>query len=176
MNIRKNYGTTSHDMCYAEIRIDNPVLLEIFERYKALGAFEGSYHDKVFAVNANYAVYLKEQRVLRFSESPCELGDVLDFIIEMISGDWLDSTPPNNDKLNNLKAELMAKRTKIDEAYVSVRWLTYFYDMDDWYQRYRYRFDQSPWFEKFSITTQYNDDGNPNYAPWETGNDDLEGW
>lgn len=43
MNIRKNYGTTSHDMCYAEIRIDNPVLLEIFERYKALGAFEGSY-------------------------------------------------------------------------------------------------------------------------------------
>lgn len=55
-------------------------------------------------------------------------------------------------------AELMAKRTKIDEAYVSVRWLTYFYDMDDGYQRYRYRFDQSPWFEKFSITTQYNDD------------------
>ncbi|NLC26599.1 MAG: hypothetical protein GX777_08275, partial [Fastidiosipila sp.] len=153
MNTHIDYGTTSHDMCYAEVRIKNPVLFEIFKRYKDQRAFEETYHNKVFAADEEHAIYLEEQRVLKFSASPRNLVEVLDFIINMLTGDWLDSTPPNNEQIDSLKKELIDKNQEIYEAYEAVRWMTYFYDEDDEYQHYRYRFDRSPWFEKFSVTT-----------------------
>lgn len=39
MKIRTNFVTNSSSYSSAEIRIDNPVLLEILEKYSALGAF-----------------------------------------------------------------------------------------------------------------------------------------
>ena len=165
----------SASFCYAEVRINNLVLREILERYREQGAFDDTYHKKVFAANEDQAIYLEEQRVLKFSKSPDSLDKVLDFIINMLIGDWLDSTPPNNDLIDSLKKELADKGEDICEAYESVRWMTYFYDEDEEYQRYRYRFDRSPWFEKFSVITQANDDGDPDYKPWNTGNDDREG-
>ncbi|NLC25083.1 MAG: DUF1439 domain-containing protein [Fastidiosipila sp.] len=166
----------SPKFCYAEVRIKNPVLFEIFKRYKDQRAFEESYHNKVFASDEEHAIYLEEQRVLKFSVSPGNLVEVLDYIINMLAGDWLDSTPPNNDLVDSLKTELVDKNEEIYKAYESVRWMTYFYDEDDEYRRYRYRFDQNPWFEKFSVTTQSNDDGVLEYEPWNTGYDDREGW
>lgn len=40
MKIRTNFVTNSSSYSSAEIKIDNPVLLEILEKYKTLGAFK----------------------------------------------------------------------------------------------------------------------------------------
>lgn len=52
MKIRTNFVTNSSSYSSAEIRIDNPVLLEILKKYKELGAFNTSEWDWSCANNS----------------------------------------------------------------------------------------------------------------------------
>lgn len=166
----------SSEYSYAEVRIKNPVLLDILKRYKEQGAFKASFHDKIFAPNEDYAIYLEDQRVLKFTKTPAALDEVFDYIIDMLNADWLDSTPPDNELIGNLQEELTEKRDEIDGAYESVRWLTYYYDGHEANQ-HRYRFDRVPYLEKYSITYQGDDEGeDPDYELWKFNNGDTKGW
>ena len=46
MKIRTNFVTNSSSYSSAEIKIDNPVLLEILEKYKQMDTFVDSYNDR----------------------------------------------------------------------------------------------------------------------------------
>lgn len=57
MKIRTNFVTNSSSYSSAEIKIDNPVLLEILKKYNEMGAFEGTHIG-----GSNIGVNAKEEK------------------------------------------------------------------------------------------------------------------
>ena len=145
MKIRTDFVTNSSSYCTAEVIIDNPVLLEILQKYKNMGLF--GEEEPIFSVG-DYQIYGDsgafeiiddshqakapafylynddEDEEIRHTgitdwTTPKSLEEVLEKIIELLSltEEWLDI-----DVRDRLVEELTARQEEILHAYISVNW------------------------------------------------------
>jgi hypothetical protein len=135
MKIRTDFVTNSSSYSSAEIVIDNPVLLEILQKYKDMGTFDPEYSDfsignyeyfedgpltsnKKITKNPALAVGLFE-----FSGSwrnvPSSLGEVVEYILSCLEdGDLIT----DKDLFEQMKSEMENKSDEITAAYKQVIW------------------------------------------------------
>jgi len=136
MKIRTDFVTNSSSYSSASIVIDNPVLLEILQKYKDKGAFEdspfeiGNYGESCWPPDSSSielsreliktpAFYYYEGDGSFFHEVPERLGDVLKIIISYLNG-HLDC---DEDLLKQILTELDERREDIKSAYKQVVWV-----------------------------------------------------
>lgn len=130
MKIRTDFVTNSSSVSTAEIVIDNPVLLEILQKYKEIGAFgeetsfgigEFIFDSKVSGIKIP-AIHFREELsgegwATVFS-SPKTLSGVLNELIAIIDA----QTGFDQNLISHLKDELRRKDEEIEENYSIVYW------------------------------------------------------
>lgn len=130
MKIRTNFVTNSSSYSSAEIKIDNPVLLEILKKYKEQGAFlmdDGE--DLGWAVglskskakDAPMALYFYEQEMAEVSFAPDSIEEVAEAILDVIVSDY-EYELKNKQLFADCKKELEARSEEINSSYVEVSW------------------------------------------------------
>lgn len=148
MKIRTNFVTNSSSYSSAEIKIDNPVLLEILKKYKEQGAFlRDDGHDLGWAVglseskakegwgcpyddedgeeeklsDAPMALYFYEQEMAEVSFAPDSIEEVAEAILDVIVSDY-EYELKNKQLFADCKKELEARSEEINSSYVEVSW------------------------------------------------------
>jgi hypothetical protein len=140
MKIRTDFVTNSSSESTAEIVIDNPLLLEILQKYKDIGTFGdeklffgiGEYHTKYNnSVGSEFeskiktpAFYYHEDLCAegwtRVGGCPRKLTKVLEEIINLIGG--CDEGQFDKEKLNQMEKELRKNKIEIGKNYAKVSW------------------------------------------------------
>jgi len=130
MKIRTDFVTNSSSYSSASIVIDNPVLLEILQKYKDKGAFEGQHFD-IGGYDTSWwsrdssrepiktpAFYLYEDDGFGLNGAPERLGDVLNMIISYLK----EHLECDEEMLKQILTELDERREDIESAYKQVGW------------------------------------------------------
>jgi hypothetical protein len=152
MKIRTDFVTNSSSISNSEIVIDNPVLLEILQKYRDVGAFgaekpffgigeyfsyEENFEDPGEDAEPDYpSFYYYEERYTdgwpRVWDCPKTLGEVLGKIIEVIDEAY-DERYVKFDKeiMKQMKAELSQRAEEIKENFVKVYWTHE--DITEWF-------------------------------------------
>lgn len=131
MKIRTGFVTNSSSVSTAEIVIDNPMLLEILQRYKDMGAFgESPFFGIGEYVSGNEVAGIKTP-AFQYSEdlygegwprlrtSPKTLAKVLEGIISLIG----DDSEYDEKLIDEMEAELSEKRAEIFAEFKKVSWI-----------------------------------------------------
>jgi len=134
MKIRTDFVTNSSSYSSAEVIIDNPVLLEILQKYKDMGTFDPEYSDfsigkyEVFGVPSTYsyeefsktpAIYAESQEDgFSWLNVPESLSDVLECILDGLRANEIS----DEDLFEQMETELEARSGEIKAAYKRVRW------------------------------------------------------
>lgn len=131
MKIRTDFVTNSSSVSTAEIVIDNPMLLEILQRYKDMGAFGespifgiGEYvsGNEVAGIKTpafQYSEDLYGEGWPRLRTSPKTLAKVLEGIMSLIG----DDSEYNEKLIDEMEAELSEKRGEIFAEFKKVSWI-----------------------------------------------------
>jgi hypothetical protein len=141
MKIRTDFVTNSSSVSTAEVVIDNPVLLEILQKYKDMGAFGPE--KPLFGIGEyfsydEYFVHLEEKSepktpAFYFYENLCgdgwslgngcpkTVGEVLGKIIAIID-DSERYVKVNRELMDQMKAELHQRAEEIKNKYAKVYW------------------------------------------------------
>ncbi len=151
MKIRTDFVTNSSSSISAYIVIDNPVLLEILQKYKEMGAFpeirqnqfsigygDESYHGRYSGTprEADHAITTRTPAFFYFplDEDPPVIGcpksldEVLSAIIDAMStiiqhGDWNNlNWNSDYDLFEQLRDELHQKGSEIRDGFISIIW------------------------------------------------------
>jgi len=143
MKIRTDFVTNSSSSSATEVMIDNPLLLEILQRYKDLGAFgedENAFHVKIgsgnffddfnpegpYVASEEKSGFSNTPAVYRRSEDtgfspPTSLDDVINSIIELIDFEF-PNLKMDIDLISKLKIELLQRKDEIREGYLKIFW------------------------------------------------------
>lgn len=150
MKIRTNFVTNSSSYSSAEIKIDNPVLLEMLEKYKKLGtfktfndpSFDDNHGEKLIAIGCSdneankfleryyqfneqpYTIYYEEDEQAEVYFGPKTIEDVTDCIFDLLQEkDGDENIHIKNWKLfNKLKKEVELRSEEINKSYKYVSW------------------------------------------------------
>lgn len=133
MKIRSDFVTNSSSYSFAEVIIDNPVLLEILMKYKDLGTFDNVDGRTIDFGRDSLPVYSRKATIrtpafvychdeTAFSTCPTSLSEVLDLMIEVVIREINYPKKLDEELFNSLKAELDQQRNEIESAYVYVYW------------------------------------------------------
>ncbi len=147
MKIKVNF-ITNHSGSSMDAVVDNPVLLEILQRYKDLGVF-GNNKDLDFHIGfIDPGAYIDWERYGRITKTPAflycsseggeysrftgcpkSLDKVLKYIIDVMNGDVDDDFVRNydTDLYKQMEEELYLREQEIKEGYRKVLW-----DTSDW--------------------------------------------
>lgn len=144
MKLRTEFVTNSSSYSSAEIRIDNPVLLEILKKYDGMGAFEtnGIYNRAASigcSAKSQKAQYLTSAELAREDDrelafcyfeqedahvffAPKSIDEVIEAVFDVIAdGDTEFFT--NRELFEKCRKECEERRDEINEAYNEVFWL-----------------------------------------------------
>ena len=133
MKIRTNFVTNSSSYSSAEIKIDNPVLLEILEKYRDLGAFIRDDGDEDFDLGwiigsnecngeAPVALYFNDPEQAEIMYAPDSIEDVVNHILDVIVNEWDRDKLKNESLFKECENELKARAEEINESYREVSW------------------------------------------------------
>lgn len=169
----------SSELYYAEIRIINPFLRDLFRESKEQGIFQGTFLDVILAPEhegrSDHAAYLVNQRVRDHFACPSTREEILPALIKVIARDWSMENEIDPAVLDSFVKSLLDHKTEIDGAFQSVRWQSYYMIVPELCQE-RYRYDQDPWFEKYSRAYREMTDDEDGEFAWTFNTDDSIGW
>ena len=130
MKIRTVFVTNSSSYSGTEVVIDNPVLLEILQRYKEMGVFTGDellYEIGSYGTNfppsegdTKTPAFFCSAEVCDYSSTPGSLYEVLESMIEIMDdcdGKYED------DLYDPMKEELHNRKDEIVNGFISVKWI-----------------------------------------------------
>jgi hypothetical protein len=142
MKIRTDFVTNSSSVSLAEVVIDNPILLEILQRYKEMGVFgetESSFAIGLYEANAdgfdskNYEMDTKTPAFFVFEShggegwstvdnTPKSLDEVVENIIYVMN--HRENEPKNyiQTLYEAMKVELQNRAEEIKEGYLKIKW------------------------------------------------------
>ena len=130
MKIRPDFVTNSSSESYGEVVIDNPVLLEILAKYKALGTFgENAGFDigdfQTYTDIETLTPAFNSLNAHQFN-TPHSLDEVLINIIKVMadnnngfSGEYFDL-----DLFQEMVEELQGRADEINRAFIAVKWFS----------------------------------------------------
>ncbi len=144
MKIRTTFVTNSSSYSSAEIKIDNPVLLEILKKYKEKGAFEEKYgeYGGHFIVSSEaeqkteewtpyaeeyaeeydetpVAIYYYNEDSADIKFAPNSIEEIVNSILDIL----IDETDLKNKSLfEECKEELKSRAEEINKNYIEVFW------------------------------------------------------
>jgi hypothetical protein len=128
MKIRAGFVTNSSSYTSADITIDDPLLLEILQKYKDLGAFGDEYFG---GYNFSIGYLDPEAGTIAFhydvNESahdaiPSDIGRLLDEIVNLINYDIDNNIIYDTELLELMATELNEKKTAIIESIEKINW------------------------------------------------------
>jgi hypothetical protein len=128
MTMTSRYRRPASQHCLAEIRIDNPVLLEILTHYRNKGALGESV--SALAVGAGetrpYAFQMTLENKADVQRAPKSLQDVLPHLVKILDENlyapWGIKIPRNEVQFQAMLSELRERALEIEIAYQSVSW------------------------------------------------------
>lgn len=128
MTMISRFRKPTFENCLAEIRIDNPILLEILTRYRNKGALGESI--SALAVGAGetrpYAFQMMLENKADIQRAPTSLQDVLPHLIRILDDNlyapWGIKIPRNEAQFQAMLTELKERTLEIQMAYESVFW------------------------------------------------------
>ena len=166
MKIRTDFVTNSSSESYGVVVIDNPVLLDILARYKALETFGDDVCFEIgntFPGYMNYSVFKREPdqdiktitpAFYSFSvdeiNQPSSLDEVLKSIIDVMDD---DRNSFDDDLYQQLLKELKQRKDEITKAYITVKWFSHKVLYSERYGRYEFKFDQENGEDYYSEET-----------------------
>lgn len=131
MKIRTNFVTNSSSYSSAEIKIDNPVLLEILKKYNEMGAFEGTHmRSNCFGVKAKkgkkeVALFYYEPEQADIFFAPRSVEDIIGCLLRAMAedeGELEFDYPESYPAFKAFKAELSERKKEINDNFVEVSW------------------------------------------------------
>lgn len=136
MKIRTDFVTNSSSTSYAEVVIDNPVLLEILLKYEEMGAFGdcevyfhiGTRHDRFehpeIKENILTPAFFMVESEAATAPQPRSLKYVLTYVIEIMDtcANWCGGEF-NREVYTRLKEELLQREKEIKAGYLQVIWI-----------------------------------------------------
>ena len=130
MKIRTGFVTNSSSYCSAEVVIDNPVLLEILNKYK--NDVEAI---SIFKIGKTLSYYEDELGRTFAINSPTNLEGVIYSIMDIIADYAYDFGDYGKDAYNSFVAEIKENKEKINKNYTRVLWAykdDSFGEFDNW--------------------------------------------
>ncbi len=127
MKIRTGFVTNSSSYSSAEIRIDNPVLLEILKFYKKCNAFGNSFVSDCIGKKAKgkeMAWKLSNSELAGILFAPENIHDVLRCIIDVMDEGIRNADGYDEIKYDELKGMLEKSKGEIDAGFIDVLWHT----------------------------------------------------
>lgn len=124
MKIRTDFVTNSSSYSSADIVVDNPVLLEILQRYKGMGMFGEAENE--------FEICPEEDKSIAFRyymgdshNTPhlCSLHDVLEGIGQIIEESGEHPKGYDMDLYEQMKTELDKRENEINKGFISIDWL-----------------------------------------------------
>ncbi|MDO9087988.1 MAG: hypothetical protein Q7U53_17410 [Anaerolineaceae bacterium] len=134
MKIRTDFVNNSSSYSSAEIVIDNPVLLEILQKYKDMGTFGEGEEDLSFSIGkfpeygsirqgtTETPAFSYDNPNYNPSICPSSIDDVLFRIIEYLDNE--DIPEKDDDLFQLLINELESNEEKINKGFIKVFWRT----------------------------------------------------
>ena len=117
MKIRTGFVTNSSSYSSAEIKIDNPVLLEILKKYKEMGAFK---FDRGIDNMIGKSIHYKAEDVFGAEEIPDSLYNVIDYLMDLIFVGYDYMKKQDKKLLNEFEAEIKNQKIEINKNFKSV--------------------------------------------------------
>ena len=140
MKIRTGFVTNSSSYSSAEIKIENPVLLEILKKYKDLAVFNNIY--VAIIIKDKHILIERDETADDVEKCPETLSDVVDCLLSAIKyieenhwdyiyydyGDYQEEERVSQKKkIKKMISEIKERKKEINGSYKYVKWL-----YDDW--------------------------------------------
>ncbi len=128
MNMVSRFQRPASRPCMAEIRIDNPVLMEILIRYRNKGALGESVAALAVGVGETrrYAFQMTLEERQEIQRAPRTLQEVLPFLVNILDENLYApggiKIPRNESQFQAMLNELKERKLEIEMAYESVYW------------------------------------------------------
>lgn len=128
MLLTSPYRRSASAPCFAEIRIDNPVLLEMLTRYRQRGALGESIAALSIAVGEPkiYAFRMNLEDRNDSLHAPRSLSEVVPILLHVLNENlyapWGIKIPRNETQFQALIQELEYRKLEIEASYESVYW------------------------------------------------------
>jgi len=124
MKIRTDFVTNSSSYSSEDVVVDNPVLLEILQRYKDMGVFgEAKNHFKIAPEQDKSIAFTYDMIDSHNAPHLNSLQDVLEGIIYIIEESGEETRGYDMDLYEKMKTELEDRQDEIMKGFIRIDWL-----------------------------------------------------
>ena len=122
MKIRTDFVTNSSSSSFMMVEIDNPVLFEILNKYKEMGAFDNSEILKNDVGKYGEAICIDKKDESDFGSEymPTSIDEIVEALLSALEYEHVPA-----EYISKIKMDFEARKTEINDSYRRVEWFRY---------------------------------------------------